>query len=73
MLITFSAIGGVDVRGRGVYVLIEMNNIYLTQISFIFLILRSKLLFFHVILLLFLSIRMIIFATFKHVSLSTST
>lgn len=70
MLIMFVAIGGVDGRGRGVRVLIEINNIHFTQIRFIFLILRSKL-FLHVILLLFLIIRMIIFATFKHVSLST--
>lgn len=61
MLIIFVAIGGVDGRGREVCVLIEINNIHLTQISFIFLILRSKLLFFHVILLLFLIIRIIIF------------
>lgn len=69
MLIIFVAIGGVDGRGRGVCVLIEINNIHFTQIRFIFLILRSKL-FLHVILLLFLIIRMIIFATFKHVSLT---
>lgn len=70
MLIIFVAIGGVDGRGRGVCVLIEIKNIHNTQISFILLILRSEL-FFHVILLLFLIIRMIIFATLKHVSSST--
>lgn len=70
MLIIFVAIGGVDGRGRGVCVLNEINNIHLTQISFIFLILRSKL-FFYIILLLFFIIRLIIFATLKHVSLST--